>query len=78
MSGKAKLITQSVKTGDRQEIIMTQGTLVYIPRGVAFVTIADEESILLEYSPQHYDPLNPDINRLNWYDDYQNPIKFNF
>ena len=63
ISGKVKVITQSMGNGNRQETKMSQGSLLYIPRGIAFVTIADEDSILLEFSPQEYDPENPDINR---------------
>ena len=62
-SGKAKVITQSVENGKKQETNLVQGSLLFIPRGIAFVTIAEEDSILLEFSPQEYDPNNPDINR---------------
>ena len=62
-SGKAKVITQSVENGEKQETNLVQGSLLFIPRGIAFVTIAEEDSILLEFSPQEYDPNNPDINR---------------
>lgn len=64
VSGKAKLVTKSIKNGECQETQMSQGSFVYIPRNVAFTTIAEEESVLLEFSPQHYDPNNPDINRI--------------
>jgi len=63
-SGKIKLITQSPDGKNRNEVILVQGTLVYIPRNTAFVSIAEEDSILLEFSPQEYDPNNPDINRI--------------
>ena len=62
-SGKAKVITQSLETGERKVTYMKQGSLLFIPKGTAFVTIANEDSILLEYSLQEYDPNNPDINR---------------
>ena len=42
---------------------MVQGTMVFIPKGYAFVTKAIENSILLELSPQHFDPKNPDIQK---------------
>ena len=44
---------------------MIQGTMVFIPKGIAFVTKAIEDSILLELSPDHFDPENPDINKYN-------------
>ncbi len=64
-SGKVKVITKSMNTQERKENNMIQGSMLFIPRGIAFVTIADEESILVECSPQEYDPNNPDINRVN-------------
>ena len=63
-SGKVKVITKSMDTGERKENDMIQGSLLFIPKGIAFVTIAQEDSILVEYSPQEYDPNNPDINRV--------------
>ncbi|MGQ0376490.1 MAG: hypothetical protein ACT4OW_03175 [Nitrososphaerota archaeon] len=62
--GKIKLITQSMSDKMRKEVIMIPGSLVYIPREVAFASIAEEDSILLEFSPQAYDQNNPDINRI--------------
>ena len=63
ISGKAKLITKSLNDSTKNETQLTQGSLSYIPRNTAFVTIAEEESILLEFSPQEFDPSNPDINK---------------
>ena len=63
-SGKVKVITKSMKTNLRKENNMIQGSLLFIPREIAFVTIAQEDSILVECSPQEYDPNNPDINRV--------------
>ena len=63
-SGKLKVIlVDPVNSDDRHEIEMIQGSMVFIPKGYAFVTKAIEESILLELSPQHFDPNNPDINK---------------
>ena len=53
-----------MKTNLRKENNMIQGSLLFIPREIAFVTIAQEDSILVECSPQEYDPNNPDINRV--------------
>ena len=65
-SGKLKLIAKKPNdSNDKKEIEMIQGTMVFIPRGIAFVAKAIEESILLELSPQHFDPKNPDINKFN-------------
>ena len=50
---------------DKKEMDMIQGTMVFIPKGIAFVTKASEDSILLELSPDHFDPENPDINKFN-------------
>lgn len=63
ISGKAKLITKSLDNSAKNETQLVQGSLAYIPRNTAFVTIAEEESILLEFSPQEFDPNNPDINK---------------
>jgi len=63
ISGKAKLITKSLNNSIKNETELNQGSLAYIPRNTAFVTIAEEESILLEFSPQEFDPNNPDINK---------------
>jgi len=63
ISGKTKLVLQSPQNNNKKEIEMTQGSFIFIPRGMAFATIAEEESILLECSPQSYDPKNPDIHR---------------
>lgn len=63
-SGNLKLIlVNPTDSNDRHEIEMIQGSMVFIPKGYAFVTKAIEESILLELSPQHFDPKNPDINK---------------
>ena len=63
-SGKLKVIlVDPINPDDRHEIEMIQGSMVFIPKGYAFVTKAIEESILLELSPQHFDPDNPDINK---------------
>ena len=63
-SGKLQVIlVDPVDPDDRHEIEMIQGSMVFIPKGYAFVTKAIEESILLELSPQHFDPDNPDINK---------------
>jgi len=65
-SGKLKLITKKPDdSDDKKEIEMIQGTMVFIPKGIAFVTKAIEDSILLELSPEHFDPENPDINKFN-------------
>tara|TARA_B100001750_G_C15283224_1_gene483515 strand:- start:160 stop:540 length:381 start_codon:yes stop_codon:yes gene_type:complete len=65
-SGKLKLITKKPDgSDDKKEIEMIQGTMVFIPKGIAFVTKAIENSILLELSPEHFDPENPDINKFN-------------
>ena len=65
-SGKLKLITKKPDgSDDKKEIEMIQGTMVFIPKGIAFVAKAIEESILLELSPQHFDPKNPDINKFS-------------
>ena len=65
-SGKLKLITKKPDhPNDKKETEMVQGTMVFIPKGIAFVTKAIEDSILLELSPQHFDPENPDINKFN-------------
>ena len=63
ISGKAKLVTKSLNNSIKNETQLTQGSLAYIPRNTAFVTIAEKESILLEFSPQEFDPSNPDINK---------------
>ena len=63
ISGKAKLVTKSLNNSTKNETQLTQGSLAYIPRNTAFVTIAEKESILLEFSPQEFDPSNPDINK---------------
>ena len=56
-SGKLKLITKKPDgSDDKKEIEMIQGTMVFIPKGIAFVTKAIENSILLELSPEHFDP----------------------
>ena len=47
---------------------MDQGSLAYIPRNTAFVTVAEKESVLLEFSPQEFDPNNPDINKFELID----------
>ena len=63
-SGKLKLITKNPNMSDGKNVTeMIQGTMVFIPKGIAFVAKAIEESILLELSPQHFDPKNPDINK---------------
>ena len=63
-SGKLKLITKKPDDPDDcNEMEMIQGTMVFIPNGYAFVTKAIEDSILLELSPQHFDPENPDIQK---------------
>ena len=65
-SGKLKLITKKPDgSDDKKEIEMIQGTMVFIPKGIAFVTKAIENSILLELSPEHFDPEHPDINKFN-------------
>ena len=65
-SGKLKLITKKPNdSDDKKEMDMIQGTMVFIPKGIAFVTKAIEDSILLELSPDHFDPENPDINKYN-------------
>jgi len=65
-SGKLKLITKKPNDTDAErQMDMIQGTMVFIPKGIAFVTKAIEESILLELSPDHFDPENPDINKYN-------------
>lgn len=64
VSGQVKVITKPIDNGSRQVSTLSSGSLIYIPRKTAFVTVADEASVLLEYSPQHYDPKNPDINRM--------------
>ena len=63
-SGKVKVITKSLETNERKENNLIQGSMLFIPKGIAFVTIAEEDSILVECSPQEYDPNNPDINRI--------------
>ena len=63
ISGKAKLVTKPLDSSTKNETHLIQGSLVYIPRNTAFVTIAEEESTLLEFSPQEFDPSNPDINK---------------
>ena len=60
-AGKVKVTTKDMKTNEQKENSMIQGSMLFIPKGIAFVTIADEESILVECSPQEYDPNNPDI-----------------
>ena len=63
-TGKLKLILLDPEnSNDSHEIEMIQGTMVFIPRGYAFVSKAIENSILLELSPQHFDPENPDIQK---------------
>ena len=63
-SGKLKVIlVDPINPDDRHDIEMIQGSMVFIPKGYAFVTKAIEESILLELSPQQFDPDNPDINK---------------
>jgi dTDP-4-dehydrorhamnose 3,5-epimerase-like enzyme len=64
-SGKVKVITKSMETNEQKENNMIQGSMLFIPKGIAFVTIAEKDSILVECSPQEYDPNNPDINRVN-------------
>jgi len=64
ISGKAKLLTKPIENENIEETLLEPGSLIFIPRKTVFVTIAQEESILLEYSPQAYDPKNPDINRV--------------
>jgi len=65
-SGKLKLITKNPNMSDGKNVTeMIQGTMVFIPKGIAFVAKAIEESILLELSPQHFDPKNPDINKFD-------------
>ena len=65
-SGKLKLITMKPNdSDDKKEMDMIQGTMVFIPKGIAFVAKAIEDSILLELSPEHFDPKNPDINKFN-------------
>jgi len=65
-SGKLKLITKNPNDiDDERQMDMIQGTMVFIPKGIAFVTKAIEDSILLELSPDHFDPENPDINKYN-------------
>ena len=65
-SGKLKLITKNPNDiDDERQMDMIQGTMVFIPKGIAFVTKAVEDSILLELSPEHFDPENPDINKYN-------------
>ena len=65
-SGKLKLITKNPNMSDGKNVTeMIQGTMVFIPKGIAFVTKAIEKSILLELSPEHFDPENPDINKFN-------------
>ena len=65
-SGKLKLITKKPDDSyNKKEIEMIQGTMVFIPKGIAFVAKAIEDSILLELSPEHFDPKNPDINKFN-------------
>ena len=65
-SGKLKLVTKKPNdSDDKKEMDMIQGTMVFIPKGIAFVTKASEDSILLELSPDHFDPENPDINKYN-------------
>ena len=65
-SGKLKLITKNPDMSDDKEVTkMTQGTMVFIPKGIAFVAKALEESILLELSPQHFDPENPGVHKFN-------------
>ena len=60
-SGKLKLITKNPNMSDGKNVTeMIQGTMVFIPKGIAFVAKAIEESILLELSPQHFDPKNPE------------------
>ena len=63
-SGKVKVVTKLMETNQSKENYMTQGSLLFIPRGLGFVTIAQEDSILVECSPQEYDPKNPDVNRV--------------
>ena len=63
-SGKLKLITKKPNdSDDKKKMDMIQGTMVFIPKGIAFVTKAIEDSILLELSPDHFDPENPDIQK---------------
>ena len=65
-SGQLKLILLNPENSDdRHEIDMVQGTMVFIPKGYAFVSKAIKHSILLEMSPQHFDPENPDIQKYN-------------
>ena len=64
-SGKLKLITRDPNGAENNEIQMVQGTMVFIPKGIAFVAKALEESILLELSPQHFDPENPGVHKFN-------------
>ena len=64
ISGRLKIITQSIDGKNRTEHILSTSKQIFIPRKTAFVSIAEEDSILLEYSPQSYDPKNPDINRV--------------
>ncbi len=65
-SGKLKLILLNPENSDdRHEIDMVQGTMVFIPKGYAFVSKGIKDSILLEMSPQHFDPENPDIQKYN-------------
>ncbi len=65
-SGQLKLILLNPENSDdRHEIDMVQGTMVFIPKGYAFVSKAIKDSILLEMSPQHFDPENPDIQKYN-------------
>ena len=48
-SGKLKLITKNPNDiDDERQMDMIQGTMVFIPKGIAFVTKAIEDSILLE------------------------------
>ena len=68
ISGKAKLVTKSLNSSIKNETQLTQGSLVYIPRNTAFVTVAEKESVLLEFSPQEFDPNNPDINKFELID----------
>ena len=61
-TGKLRVITKSLEQNDRSETIMSQGSLIYMPRNTAFVSITEEDSILLEFYSQEFDPDNPDIN----------------
>jgi dTDP-4-dehydrorhamnose 3,5-epimerase-like enzyme len=59
-SGKCRFAFENVKTRERFEEVLSPGEKVFIPPHIAHAILALEDSVLVEYSMQVFNPETPD------------------